>query len=77
MSIECLLDNCPHHATKTAPPEKVGMVCRLKICAWDSPTITGYLDAVRDPNTDDSLFIEEAKIIVEDQSCNSSQEEST
>lgn len=80
MSIKCLLDNCPHHATQKGPPEKVGMLCGLKICAWDQPTITDYLNAVRDCK-DDSLHQVEAATeldqILGDQSCNNSQEENT
>ena len=62
MTVECLLDNCPHHAAQRGPLRIMGTVCQLKACAWDSPTITGYLDAVRNPEDDDSLFIDAANI---------------
>lgn len=80
MSIQCLLDNCPHHAAQKGPLEKVGAICQLKTCAWDSPTITDYLNAVRDCK-DDSLHTVEAATELDklagDESCNNSQEENT
>jgi hypothetical protein len=46
--IECYLDNCPHHAAKHVPEEyQDGPFCNLERCAWDEPTMTKYLEAVR------------------------------
>ena len=80
MSIKCLLDNCPHHAAQKAPLEIVGAVCQLQICAWDSPTISGYLNAIRGC-TDDYLHTVEAATeldhLIGNKICNNSQEENT
>ena len=73
MSIQCLLDNCPHHAAQKGPLEIVGTVCGLKVCAWDQPTMSQYLKAVIDgaPSPEDVLPTDG------EETCNNSQEEST
>jgi hypothetical protein len=46
--IECYLDNCPHHSAHHVPAEHIeGPYCNLERCAWDEPTMSKYLDAVR------------------------------
>ena len=48
MSIECYLDNCPHHEMQHVPKECLtGPYCNLERCAWDEPTMMKYLEAVR------------------------------
>ena len=73
MSIECLLDNCPHHASQKVPLEICGTVCGLKVCAWDQPTMSLYLKAVIDGNSNP----EEVLPTEGAETCNNSQEEST
>lgn len=50
MSIECYLDNCPHHSDfELDDRPSQGPFCSLMDCAWDLETISKYLEAVRKP----------------------------
>ena len=69
MSIECYLDNCPHHDFQHLPADKLtGPYCSLERCAWDEPTMSRYLEAVRTKKPDPESVLPEDLIITCDNS---------
>lgn len=48
MTVECYLDNCPHHEMQHMPEGMAGPFCSLNRCAWDQGTMTEYLKAVQE-----------------------------
>lgn len=73
MSVECYLDNCPHHEAKHSPIEIGGPFCHLERCAWDEPTMSAYLTLVNNGNKNAEAILPTDG----EQPCNNSQEENT